>query len=166
MYKKIILFVFLAISATAHTNEFEQILRQLVVSKISKQAPEVGRVLQSLSPNRPKVWIAPNTSINIGHENYSNPFGSTQTYPEPKTARDYIVYGKLLGNSGKIQDAAQYFLIARNMEPDNPEARYGLAMALTMMGQKEEAKEECEALQRLTEQLIMKTNKITQLLGK
>lgn len=156
--------IFILVTGSVSGNELNDILRQIVVRRVAQRSPEVGQILNAATQPKQRVYVAPNTTIAIGSSGYNNSSPSIKMYPEPQTAGDYVVYGKMLGNAGKIEDAAQYFLIARNMEPDNPEARYGLAMALALLGQQNRAKEEYNALQRITKQLIIKTNKISQLL--
>lgn len=158
---KKLIFMFLLLPSLLSANELGNILGQIITNRISQKSPEAGQILRAVVPN---TYVAPNTRMSVGRRHYNNPSSSTKMYPEPQTARDYVVYGKLLGNAGKVEEAAQYFLIARNMEPDNPEARYGLALSLALMGQTERAREEYEALQRLTRQLIEKTDKISRLL--
>lgn len=162
--KRIILTFFIFLPALLSANEFGNALLHIVANRIAKNSPEAGQILRAVAQPQPRVYVAPNTTIEIGQEDYSAPASHNQIYPEPRTARDYIVYGKLLGNAGKIEEAAQYFFVARNMEPDNPEARYGLALSLALLGQKERAQEEYEMLQRLTERFIKQTNKISRLL--
>lgn len=161
---KKLIFLFLLLPNLLSANELGNILRQIVIGHIAQKSPEAGRILQAAVPPKPNVYVSHDTTIGIGQHGEQNSSPYNQVYPEPQTARDYIVYGKLLGNAGKVEEAAQYFLIARNMEPDNPEARYGLALSLALMGQKDQAEAEYRALQKLTEQLIVKTNKIAHIL--
>ena len=166
-YKALLVFMlFISIGNCAFAGGFDNLLRQFVVSKVAEKSPEVGQLLQAVAQprNKPRVYVAPNTQISIGQTSYGDHSPTTKMYPEPKTARDYVVYGKLLGNVGKIHEAMNYFLIARNMEPDNPEARYGLAYSLALLGHKRQARIEYEALERIRHQLKCKSKKIARLL--
>ena len=144
--RTILLVFFLIIGNFVSANELNNFFRQLIINRVAKSSPDAGRLLQVIVKPKPNVYVAPNSVIQVGQNNYGNHSPVAEMYPEPKTARDYVVYGKLLGNVGKIQDAMKYFLIARNMEPDNPEARYGLAFSLALLGDKSRAREEYNAL--------------------
>lgn len=153
--KRILITVFMLVPMVVFGGgrELENMLRQMVVAKITEKNPSAGQVLG--------VVLAPKTTINAGENgSYSNPTNQAAFLPEPKSARELVAYGKMLGNTGKWSNALACFVRANELEPDNIEGHYCAGVAYNRLGNKEAALAEYDVIKQIYATIGKKAEKL------